>query len=197
MELLEKVQPKIFSDDASKLIKSSYLGNNNAQKLVGKKYRLDNDLSNREQKVYLDRQNRPKVVFTGTRKFQDVLDDGLLAVGLEGLSHRFRQSKRLIDKVEKKYPNKKITTLGHSLGGSLAEYAGGDKVITFDKGVGIGTVGKTIKNNQTDVRTNTDPVSFLKFTQKGGKSINIPNTTYINPLYAHDTKHLDKLNKYL
>eukprot|EP01038_Epipyxis_sp_PR26KG_P015441 gene15441-20833_t len=96
------------------------------------------NLSNRrENKVFTDKENNPYVVFTGTRKFGDVISDGLLAVGLQGLDSRFRQSKRLVDNVRKKY-NQPITTVGHSLGGSLAEYAGGNKVITVDKGVGIG-----------------------------------------------------------
>eukprot|EP01038_Epipyxis_sp_PR26KG_P016503 gene16503-22527_t len=59
-------------------------------------YKLDRDLSNREQKVFIDKDNKPIVAFTGTRKFSDIITDGALAVGLGGLTSRFQNSKRII-----------------------------------------------------------------------------------------------------
>ena len=47
-------------------------------------------------------------------------------------------SKKLLNTVKEKYKNIFITTTGDSLGGSLAEDSGGDKIITHNKGTGIG-----------------------------------------------------------
>ena len=186
--------PKIKSNEVQDLIEAGYSRTGDAEK-IGKKYglTLDKSLSSANQKVYYDREKNPSVVFRGSKNENDLMTDGLLAVGLEKYSTRFRDSKKLIDDVRKKYHNKPVTSLGHSLGGSLAEYSGGDKIITINKGVGLAGIHKEIKNNQTDVRTRKDVVSVLSNTQHGGKKITI-KTNDINPLNLHSHKNLSKLN---
>jgi hypothetical protein len=100
----------------------------------------------------------------------------------------------LIDDVRKKYNNKPVTTLGHSLGGSLAEFSGGDKIVTINKGVGLSGINKEIKNNQTDIRSRNDIVSVLSNTQHGDRKKITLKTNHINPLREHSHKNLDKLN---
>jgi hypothetical protein len=78
----------------------------------------------------------------------------------------------------------------------LAEYSGGDKIISVNKGVGFGGIGKEISNKQTDIRTGSDLVSLLSTTQHGGKKISI-KTNELNPLKVHSHKNLDKLNNKL
>ncbi len=190
--------PKISSDNVKNIIEASYKTNRAIEgdhKTNG--YTLDHSLSNREHKVFKDRQGNPYVAFTGTRKASDWLTDGALAVGLGGFTHRFQDSKHLIDEVKSKYKNKPVTTIGHSLGGTLAEHAGGDKVITLDKGVGLFGIGKHIGSNQTDIRTQTDPVSLLSRFQTGDHKIDIKNTTYLDPFKAHDFRHISKLHSIL
>ncbi len=187
--------PKINKDQYKSLIDASYEGTNKGAETASKQgYLMDRSLSNRKHKVYTDKDNNPHVVFTGTRTFGDVITDGALAVGLGRYTQRFQDSKALVKKVKDKY-QRPVTASGHSLGGSLAEYSGADKVVTFDKGVGLGGIGKKIKSNQTDIRTNTDPVSMLALTQSGGKQINIKNSNFVNPLTAHNKKQLRKINK--
>ena len=83
------------------------------------------------------------------------------------------------------------------MGGSLSEYSKGDKIITINKGVGLSGIGKQLKSNQTDTRTNNDIVSVLSKTQSGIKKINI-KTNNISPLAEHSHKNLDLLkNKIL
>jgi hypothetical protein len=186
--------PKIRSNEVKDLIEASYSRTGEAEKL-GKKYglTLDKQLSNANQKVYYDKEKNPSVIYRGSKNENDLMTDGLLAVGLENYSTRFRDSKKLIEDVRKKYHNKPITSAGHSLGGSLAEYSGGDKILTINKGVGFGGIGKEISNKQTDIRTNNDIVSLLSKTQHGSKKINI-KTNHLNPLKEHSHKNLDKLN---
>jgi hypothetical protein len=188
--------PDIGTDKIRDLLQASYSRNTPARE-IGNKYglRLDDSLSNAEHKVYVDRKNRPTVAFTGSRKVGDWMTNALLATGLQGFSTRFRDSKKLMEDVKKKY-SAPATIIGHSLGGALAEYAGGkdNKVITVDKGVGISGVGKTIGKNQTDIRTSNDPVSLLSNTQKNlGKKIVIKDKKNFNFLDAHNYKYLNKL----
>ena len=186
--------PKISANEVKDLIESGYSRTGDAEKL-GKKYglTLDKQLSNANQKVFYDKNKNPKIVFRGSKNENDLMTDILLGAGLENYSTRFRDSKKLIDDVRKKYPNKPITSASHSLGGSLGEYAGGDKIITVNKGVGLSGIGKGLSNKQTDIRTNNDIVSLLSKTQHGGKKINI-KTNHINPLREHSHSNLDKLN---
>jgi hypothetical protein len=186
--------PKIRTDEVKDLIEASYSRTGEAEKL-GKKYglTLDKQLSNINQKVFYDKDRNPSIVFRGTKSRDDVITDGLLAVGLENYSTRFRDSKKLVEDVRKKYNNKPILSTGHSLGGSLATFAGGDKIIAVNRGVGFGGIGKEISNKQTDIRTNNDIVSLLSKTQHGSKKINI-KTNNISPLAEHSHKNLSKLN---
>lgn len=197
MNLQRAIRPPEFGTDKIRdLIQASYSRNTGARE-IGNRYgmRLDDSLSNAEHKVWIDRRNRPTVSFTGTRKIGDWGTDILLGLGLEKYSTRFRDSKKLMEDVKKKY-SAPATIVSHSLGGSLGEYAGGkkDKIITVDKGVGLSGVGKTIGKNQTDIRTSNDPVSLLSNTQKNlGKKIVIKDKKNFNFLDAHNYRYLDKL----
>jgi hypothetical protein len=189
--------PNIGTDKIRDLLQASYSRNTPARE-IGNKYglRLDDSLSNAEHKVYVDRKNRPTVAFTGSRKVGDWGTNLLLGLGLEKYSTRFRDSKKLMEDVRKKY-SAPATILGHSLAASITEYVGGkkDKLITVDKGVGLSGIGKTIPKNQTDIRTSNDPVSLLSNTQKNlGKKIVIKDKNNFNLLDAHNYKYLDKLN---
>jgi hypothetical protein len=191
--------PKVKSTELKDLIQASYIRNTPARE-IGKKYGyvLDDDLSNAEQKVFLDKNKNPKIVFTGSRKGMDALTDLAIFGGVAGLTPRFQNSSKLVDKVKQKYKNRPITAIGDSLGGTLAESVGGkvDKVITTSKGVGLFGIGKKIRSNQTDIRASNDVVSVLRNTQSGGKKITIKGTKgIINPFASHDYRNLDKINK--
>ena len=192
--------PKFHSGEVKDLLQASYKRNSDAES-IGKKYnlKLDHSLSNAEHKVYIDKDGNPDVVFTGTRKFGDYLTDAALTFGLGGLTPRFQNSTKLIDKVKEKYKNKPLSVLGHSLGGSLAESVGkkADKVITLDKGVVFFGIGKQIRPNQTDIRASNDAISVLRNTQSGGKKITLKDKGNYNFYNAHDIRHLDKINKIL
>ena len=50
---------------------------------------------------------------------------------------------------------------------------------------------KKINSNQIDIRSGSDPVSFLgAYTQTGGKKKTIKNTNYLNPLKSHSYKNI-------
>lgn len=183
--------PNVNPNQLKGLLSASYERNGRAREIGSKLgYKLDDSLSNAEHKVFTDDNNNPYVVFTGSRKPGDFLiSDVALGLGLGRFTPRFQSSKKLMDDVKNKYKDKFITTAGHSLGGSLSEYVGGDKVITVNKGVGIGGLFKNLPKNQTDVRTGADPISILSRTQTGGNQYTIRGN------YSHTYKHLNKFDK--
>ena len=190
--------PKISANEVKDLIEAGYSRTGEAETL-GRKYglTLDKQLSNANHKIFIDKERNPTVVYRGSKNENDAMTDGLLAIGLEKYSTRFRESKDLMNDVRKKYNNKPVTSVSHSLGASLGLYAGGDKIIAVNRGVGIGGIGKKLPPNLIDIRTNNDLVSILSKTQTGGKKINI-KTKEVNPLREHSHKNLDLLkNKIL
>lgn len=194
-----KYIPKVKSTELKDLLQASYSRNTPARE-IGKKYgyTLDDSLSNAEQKVFIDKDNNPKIVFTGSRKGADVITDLAILTGTAGLTPRFQRSSKLVDKVKEKYKNRPVSVYGDSLGGTLAESVGGkvDKVITTSKGVGLFGIGKSIRPNQTDIRASNDVISVLRNTQSGGKKVTIKGTKgIINPFASHDYRNLDKIDK--
>ena len=130
-------------------------------------YTYDPELSTNESKVFVDKNGTPNIAFRGSKRVSDFLGSDLkLAFGLEKYDRRFQEAKHLTKLVEDKY-NQPANTYGYSLGGSLAEKSGANgNVHTYNKGIGILDIGKTIPKNQVDVRTTNDPVSMLAATQK-------------------------------
>lgn len=153
----------------------------------------DHSLSQKKDKVYVDKSGKAHVVYKGTdpKDIRDLATDAALAVGLGRFTPRFRNAKRLAKKVKEKYGSENTAAFGHSLGGSLATESGINERVTYNKGVGIGGIGKQMRRGQTDYRNDGDAVSvlskFSKYKNKsGGESgVNDRVTVGGNPLSAH------------
>jgi hypothetical protein len=173
------------------ILEASYQNQKQAKKTLAKQgYTYDKKLSTNESKVFVDSMGNPNIAFRGSKTAKDwLLSDTLLGLGASRLDPRFSQAKTLTKQVEKKY-GKPADVFGHSLGGALAEKSGASgKITTFNKGVGIGDIGKTIPKNQTDVRTKADLVSALSLTQKyNGDQKTIKGS--LNPIKAHALENL-------
>ena len=181
------------------ILEASYQPKKLASKTLAKSgYTLDKKLSTNESKVFIDEQGNPNIAFRGSTNAKDFLfSDPLLAIGASRYDPRFKEAKRLTQKVEQKY-GKPVDVFGHSLGGRLAEASGAKgEIITYNKGVGYGDIGKTIPKNQTDIRTKSDIVSVLSLTQKhkNGDLITLPTPLLQNPLKAHSLENLDKIKE--
>jgi len=197
---------KITPTELEDLIKASYKKSTDAEK-IAKKYnlKLDSVLSSPEQKVFIDKKGKPIIAYRGSASsnIKNFTRDWLMSdVGiLTGTSQydpRIKRSKDVYEKVKEKYVNKTPTLIGHSLGGHIAELVGesnkdNKKVITYNKGAGIGDIGKKINKNQTDIRTGSDLISALSLTQSGGKKITIDNTKFLNPVYAHKPDFISRI----
>jgi len=178
------------------LLAASYDNSSDARKIGNKYgYTLDVQLSSPEQKVFV-KNGKPLISFRGSTASsipqftRDWLQSDLaILTGREKQDPRFKRSQKLVEEVDKKY-GKSAMLIGHSLGGSLArESAGkGNKVISYNPGVGIGGIGKKIRSNETVIRAPLDIVSALAETQKG----NIVRTRgySLNPLASHDINRI-------
>ena len=159
-------------EDLGDLLKNSYQPQKIAKANMAKKnYGYDDQLSTMNTKVFV-KDGKPVVVHRGTTTLKDVVDDGLLALGLEKYGFRYKNAKRITEKAEKKY-GQSADAIGHSLGGSLAERSGAHgNVLTFNKGVGLGDLF-TKKNSarQLDVSTRGDLVSALGTTQRSNEEV--------------------------
>lgn len=172
------------------LLKASYKPQREAkQKLEKYGFSYDPELSTMQTKVFVDPQGNPVVTHRGSTRVSDwVASNTLLGVGLEKYSPRFKEAERTTKKIKQKYEGKPITHVGHSLGSSIAEAQKGERTITYQKGVGLGGIGKRIPSTQTDIRTKYDIPSFLSQYQTGGKKIELQGS--INPLETHKISQL-------
>lgn len=157
------------------ILEASYLNQSEAaDALKNYGYTYDNELSNNENKVFVDKQGNPHIAVRGSKRVSDfIIHDPLAVVGLEGFSSRFTEIKDLTKKVRGKYgidPD----VYGNSLGGRLAEASGTTgRIITHNKLTGFSDIGKVIPKNQLDLRSATDPASVLALTQQHqGKFVN-------------------------
>lgn len=175
------------------ILDASYQNQKEARKTLAKHgYTYDKKLSTNESKVFIDSAGNPNIAFRGSKTVKDwLLSDTLLAVGGSKLDPRFKEAKNLTKAVEKKY-GKPADVFGHSLGGALAEKSGAKgNITTFNKGAGIGDIGKKIPKNQTDIRTRNDVVSALALTQKhDGDLVNLKTSLLQNPVKAHALDNL-------
>lgn len=157
-------------------------------------YKIDHKLSGKRVQVY-HKDKEAIVVHRGTKGIHDIGTDIKLGLGLKN-NARFKHSKKIQKKAEQKYGAGNITTLGHSLGGALAEVSAkkNSKIITFNKAAVPSTVNKKRGKNQTDIRSHGDIISALTKKQKGGQLINITKKSN-NPLSEHKTTVLNRIDK--
>lgn len=178
-----------MGENIKDILQSSYLNPSEAKtKLEDMGYQYDTELSSPESKVFYDpKTNKANITFRGSKRVEDwLIHDPALALGIP--TRRTRQANELLKKVEEKYKTP-VDLFGHSLGGHLAEEAGGNlksgNITTFNKGVGIKGLFKKIKSNQTDYRTSKDLVSALNLTQRGGRTKTIKSGMFDNIYNAH------------
>jgi len=160
-------------------------------------YKLDSQLSGQRGQVYYNEKMRKAVVVhRGTKGVQDMITDIRYTLG-DKSGRRFKHAKNIQELANAKYGKENVITAGHSLGSVLGETAvrGKDQeLITLNKPVGLADIGKTISKKQTDIKTERDPVSFLRGTQKGNAPLVIKSTSY-NPLAEHSTETLGRVDE--
>lgn len=147
-----------------KLLKAGY----DSHATKSGKFQVDKSLSGKRVKVFVDpTTNRVAVVHRGTQSAKDWVTNLGMTLGTEG-GNRFKHAKKIQRAAEKKYGADNITTMGHSLGGRIAEKFGKNthQIITFNKAAIPKTMFRTVPKKQLDIRDTKDLVSMAAKTQK-------------------------------
>ncbi len=182
----------LTAHELKKVLNSSYEANPTD---ATRNLKVDKELSGKRTKVFHDADTGQTVVaHRGTASIQDVGTDLGLALGFRG--KRFAHAKKVQKQAEKKYGTNQLETVGHSLGGIVAEEVGGNSknVITFNKAV-VNPNRRNLKN-QTDVKTSDDPVSVLnRFSSNKAHVIPSQKFNPLNPFKEHTVTTLKRAKK--
>jgi predicted esterase YcpF (UPF0227 family) len=152
-------------------------------------FEIDKNLSGRRTKVWHNNETNQTVVgHRGTANAKDWITDTGMAFGYEK-GKRFQHAKKAQNKAEEKYGRENTTTIGHSLGGRLAEKYGNksNEVITVNKAVIPKTTLDVVPKNQFDIRSSRDVVSALP---ERNKNLHTIHSKTWNPLKEHKTEIL-------
>ena len=190
----------LYADDMKGLIDASYDKRNYD---VGD-YKIDHDLSDHRVKVYSNPKTGKVVsVHRGSADWRDWLDNyKLVTRGEMKSSGTYREHKKKQDAINKKYGTENQILLGHSRAGKYVEELNKEKgkkygeAITYNKATNWTDIGRKNPDNQTDVRVSNDPVSALRFLQRGKNTETVKNKGW-NPFKAHGTSKLSSLGKKL
>lgn len=158
-------------------------------------YKIDKELSTKWVQVYHNpKDNWTIVVHRGSDDLYDAWVDVQLAVNYKN-NPRFKESERIEKEAEKKYDPKRMSIVGSSLGAVLAEDHAGENVheiITSGKPVSPADLltNKNPKENQYDVRTPTDIISFLKPFQPHENDLIVKSINPYHPVKSHMGNHV-------
>lgn len=156
---------------ASKLLVNSYRNKSH----INHDY-FDKSLSTVNTKIYHDKNTGSLVVTErGTKNLiNDIPTDLLLLTGQLHKSDRIKKAQKTVDEAIQKFNPKKISLLGHSLGGSINEHIKvphniQHQLISFNKGSDLYNNKNYVNKNHINLRTNNDLISF--FNKRTSKTI--------------------------
>ena len=181
------------------ILTASYQPQREAEQTLAKRgYKYDNELSNMENKVFYNPDTQQShIAYRGSTRVKDWVGNAKLGLGLKDKDVDDRVN--LAGKVKEKYGTTP-TTYGHSRAGLISERAGekyGGKSYTFNKAAVPSDIFKTIRPEQTDIRTNKDVVSALSIGQRGGKRETIKSPIASTVISSHSISQLNKKPKTL
>jgi len=155
---------------------------------------LDSKLSTAEAKVYVNKDKREVVVSNrGTKGITDWVNNAAYIAGKYDLTPRFQRAKALQLKVKQKYPQYKITNIGHSQGGVITKKLN-DANLT-DAVININPASLPLerksKKNETTIKSEADVISVFHRPKKG--DVILKDKTG-NVLSEHKTNILDRID---
>jgi hypothetical protein len=185
-------------------LKSTYNDKKAMNKLKSQGYNLDSMLSNRNNQVWYN-PNEKKILFgikgTNALSFDDLKTDFLMGIGKLEKTDRYKDSKKILQQAKNKYQDYNVNVLGHSLGGSIAERIADknkDKVHTLDSYYQPFKATSSNNGNAQHYRSQIDPISAFGANKKNVKTITNENKpTGILPLdllNAHNVNAIKNSN---
>ena len=186
-----KSNPQSGQLDLHDVLKNSY-SNKHRENMNG--YKLDKELSSTNQQVYYNPEHKKLVVsVAGTHNLRDWGTDIYLGLGKLKDTNRYKEAKSVYDKAKNKYNPMQSTAVGHSLGGTIANYiaSGNDKAYGLDAGY---TIGQTSRNNSKQFRSSGDVVSALGSNQKNMTTLKSPHIRtgigLVDALRSHNVSNI-------
>lgn len=156
-------------------------------------FEIDKELSDNEVQVFKDEKIKQLViVFRGTEaSFRDWGNNVHYLFGFYKTTRRFKHSEQIFNEALEKYPDYKITLVGHSQG-FVPEHILNNKRVFEALALNPAWTTEKQKDNEYIIRSSRDAVSML--VPKNKNNIVIPAKTH-NPLYEHSTKILNDLSQ--
>ena len=165
---------KLNQEDLKNLLNETYRKDKGANQNY-KDLTIDRDLSNGRVKVYHNNTTGKTVVaHRGSTNLQDWKENFNYAVGIKRKGKAYKKSAATQSAAEAKYGTGNLETIGHSKG---AYHAVNKPVNWAERHMKIG-------KHQTDYKNSRDPVSALRFMQKGNKA-QVTQANSYNPLTNH------------
>lgn len=162
-------------------------------KIKGNLY--DEHLSGKRVSVYVNpNTGKATVIHRGTASLTDWVKTNIpMAFGYEK-GKRFQHAKKIQKLAEKKYGAKNVTTMGHSLGGRIAEKVGkkSSAIITYNKAATPKSILSATPKKEKDIRTSGDLVSALSVLQKHKSRMKTIRSKSINPITTHNVDAITK-----
>ena len=185
---------QIRSDKLQILTQSSYKKNKDIKDLQN--HILDRSLSTKEVKVwYNPNKNEVYVSNRGTNNTaKDWLNNLSYVVGNYSNTQRYKNARDIQMKVKAKYPNSKISNLGHSQGATITKQLNKDGLTDEVINTNPATLYNDRKNkdNEHVVKSKGDLVSIFHKNDKN--TIEIDKKTN-NPILEHKTDIIDRIPK--
>ena len=188
-----KSNPEAGHLDLHDVLKNSY-SNKHRENMNG--YKLDKELSSNNQQVYYNPEHKKLVVSvkgTDMSSPRDWGTDFYLGIGKLKDTNRYKEAKSVYDKAKNKYNPMQATAVGHSLGGTIANYitSGNDKTHGLDSGY---TIGQTARSNSTQYRSSGDVVSALGANASNMKTLHSPHIRsgigLVDALRSHNVSNI-------
>jgi tetratricopeptide (TPR) repeat protein len=186
-----KSNPESGKLDLHDVLKNSY-SNKHRENMNG--YKLDKELSNHNQQVYYNPEHKKIVVsVAGTHNARDWGTDFYLGLGKLKDTNRYKEAKSVYDKAKNKYNPMQATAVGHSLGGTIANYitSGNDKAHGLDSGY---TIGQKARSNSSQYRSSGDVVSALGANASNMTTLKSPNIRtgvgLVDALRSHNVSNI-------
>jgi putative lipase involved disintegration of autophagic bodies len=177
----------IQSNDLQAILKKSY----DKKPSDHGDYKVDHSLSGQRAQVYKnDKTGKVIVAHRGTQGAQDVFTDISYGVGITNNS-RFEHAKKIQKQAEAKYGKEAIVTVGHSLGGLIANDVTdkASKQITYNKP----TVFNSKNKNELAIKTSNDPFSLNTNNENKRKVVIDNGGMSLNARANHSVDHIEKM----
>ena len=190
---MELVGGEIRTDKVKILSASSYMDNKNIKNL--KNHKLDKSLSTNEVKVWVNPKKKEIYVANrGTKGLIDWINNLSYVLGSYDRTKRYDRAKKIQMIVKAKYPNYKITNIGHSQSGAITRQLNKEGLTDEIININPATIYNDSKNksNEYTIRSKGDIVSM--FHQPDKNTIEIDNKTF-NPLAEHKPAIIDRIPK--